>query len=145
MQGLVELNIVMRNLIELATLTNVKDNGSVGSFSPSICELIKIEKGKKMSRTLVLAIEREKPILEIVKWVLNQIEVISKFLGLSFEGHEQHAWALFTTLERDGLERGINKFYLKTCREMKNLECGVNYKRNGSSVGRKGVRTLQGF
>lgn len=49
----------------------------------------------------------QNPIPDVSKCVLNMIELVSNFLGVSFKSHEQQAWELFTALERDGSERGL--------------------------------------
>jgi len=38
-----------------------------------------------------MAMEESKPISMVFEWVFNKMEVVSKFLGVSFEGHKELA------------------------------------------------------
>lgn len=50
----------------------------------------------------LLSVEEEIPALSKVSlWVITQMQAVSNFLGLSFDGIERQAIELFTALERE--------------------------------------------
>jgi len=42
-------------------------------------------------------------------------------------------------------KKGVKTNEIRKQREVRNLECGVNYERQGHSVGRKEMRSLHGY
>lgn len=58
-----------------------------------------LERGKGME---IVTVEENVSVLsEVSLWVLSQMQAVSHFLGLSFEGVEKQAIELFTALERE--------------------------------------------
>lgn len=75
------------------------------------------------------------PNSKVSLWVLNQMQAVSQFLGVSFEGVEREAIALFTALER---EISVSRFEMKhrrVHRELLNLRSAL---KNGSGRRRTG-------
>lgn len=92
---------------ELLSIMNMGDHALNGSFSPSIGEIMKRNRRLNLPNALIMAVEESKPISKVFECILNKMEVVSKFLSVSSEGHEELDWHLFTALERDGSERNL--------------------------------------
>lgn len=72
---------------------------------------------------------------EVSLWVLNQMQVVSQFLGVSFEGVKGEVVALFTTLEREIYVTGFVINHRRVHRELQNVQLALQ----SSSSGRRKI------
>lgn len=75
---------------------------ALGGFSPSIGENMKLEHGRQLA---LVVWQREgeldaRPLIGVSEWVLQKIGEVRKDMGLSFNGLESEAWAMFVELEK---------------------------------------------
>lgn len=77
-------------------------------------------------------------------WVLRKVEELSSFLRISYAGYEEQFRALITTIEAG--HPAMARSAAKKERELKRLECSINYNSKGGSAFRdKGnVRAVKG-
>lgn len=88
---------------------------------------------------------------KVSTWVLSRITEVSYFLGVSFKGQENEAFALFSAIEGSWRDSAPNcqvvtpmKHNEKSVRELRRLECSINYDRSADGdgwAGRKGRGT----
>lgn len=71
---------------------------------------------------------------EVSDWVLDRISEVSKFLGVSFEGHKDEALKLFSAIEASWTGGGMGGQAMQFAgqkdrggRELRRLECSINY------------------
>ena len=86
---------------------------------------------------------------EVSDKVLGQINDVSRLLGVTFEGYEQEAMTLFSAIEATWR----SKMYIKDDkqmtkgnkldRELRKLECSVNYDQTSEERGRKNYSITQ--
>lgn len=65
------------------------------SFVPSIGEKVKLGKQQSSSQALVVAVEHENPLSEVSLWVLEKMENVSTYMGMSFVRVERQSWEFF--------------------------------------------------
>lgn len=65
------------------------------AYGSTIGESIKRCRRERTSQNLATLANQEDPLFGVSRWVLNTIEEVSNFLGMSFEGVERQAWELF--------------------------------------------------
>lgn len=56
---------------------------------------------REASMVMVQVEEQVQSMPKVLRWILSQIEVVSQFLGVLFEGVEMQALELFIALERE--------------------------------------------
>lgn len=112
------------------------------NFNRSIGEMVKLGRGNMNSKAIVMAHDSTgpEPILEVSSWVLETMDEVSHFLGVSFEGVEKQAWELFIELGKRGSIRGLKRKGMRLKREVRNLRSGVNYDKGGQGRGGGGHR-----
>lgn len=115
-------------------------------FYSSVGEKVKLRRcrDKCMCMALVRLEEAEPLLSEASLWVLHNIEAVSQFLGLSFDGVEQEALEFFMALEREAVVQGSRRQDIKMHREVKNLQCNVNYDRSPFCSSRRGTCSSRG-
>ncbi|THG11432.1 hypothetical protein TEA_009244 [Camellia sinensis var. sinensis] len=84
---------------------------------------------------------------KVSDWVLERIGKVSQLLGISFDGHEGEAMSLFSAIEMSWRSRVSSTdvvrsgaYRQKGERELRNLECSINYDRRVGEQGKKGRR-----
>jgi hypothetical protein len=80
-------------------------------------------------------------------WVLQCVKEIYPIVGISYAGHEEPFFALLTVIEEEYHREEIgslSKLGIKGNRELRNLECSINYDARGkcSSHGKGKDREL---
>lgn len=82
---------------------------------------------------------------KVLAWVLSRINGVSQYLGVSFEGHEVKALKLFSIIEESwrggvplGKEMRTKGQKQKNSRELRKLECSINYDQDKEGKGRGG-------
>lgn len=106
-------------------------------------ELVKRNRSRNDSKELVVGQSIVEPLSEISIRVLETMEKVSNFSGVSLKGVENQAWELFSSLEKEGSLRGLNRKGHHLHPEVKNLSNGINYEKRRSKVGKEGQHFIR--